>query len=213
MRIGELSDRTGVPVPTIKYYVREGLLPGGERLNRTQVSYGDEHVRRLRLVRALIEIGSLPIATVREVLVQVDRPGQDLDRQLGAVSRALAQVRQSGEAPSLEGVDEAMAIAGRQGWKHIDPRNDHIRSLSEVLATLRVLGLERLIDRVDDYARAAEIVAATDIELLQGLDDRDEVLEAMIIGTVLGDALFAALRRTAHVELSARHFKAPESTD
>lgn len=29
MRIGELSRRTGVPVPTIKYYVREGLLPPG----------------------------------------------------------------------------------------------------------------------------------------------------------------------------------------
>ena len=30
MRIAELSQTTGVPVPTIKYYLREGLLPSGE---------------------------------------------------------------------------------------------------------------------------------------------------------------------------------------
>ena len=29
--MSELSERTGVPVPTIKYYLREGLLPEGEK--------------------------------------------------------------------------------------------------------------------------------------------------------------------------------------
>ena len=31
MRIAELSNRSGVPVPTIKYYLREGLLPFGRQ--------------------------------------------------------------------------------------------------------------------------------------------------------------------------------------
>ncbi|WP_346281659.1 MerR family DNA-binding transcriptional regulator, partial [Pseudonocardia sp.] len=31
MRMAELSARTGVPIPTIKFYLREGLLPPGER--------------------------------------------------------------------------------------------------------------------------------------------------------------------------------------
>jgi len=30
MRISQLSAESGVPIPTIKYYLREGLLPGGE---------------------------------------------------------------------------------------------------------------------------------------------------------------------------------------
>jgi len=38
MRIGELSRRSGVPVPSIKYYVREGLLPAGERTRPTRSS-------------------------------------------------------------------------------------------------------------------------------------------------------------------------------
>ena len=36
MRMAELSRRTGVPVPTIKYYLREGLLPPGERTSPNQ---------------------------------------------------------------------------------------------------------------------------------------------------------------------------------
>ena len=31
MRISELSTRSGVAVPTIKYYLREGLVPEGVR--------------------------------------------------------------------------------------------------------------------------------------------------------------------------------------
>ena len=30
MRISELAERTGVSIPTLKYYLREGLLHAGE---------------------------------------------------------------------------------------------------------------------------------------------------------------------------------------
>ena len=53
MRIAELSRDSGVPVPTIKYYVREGLLPPGELTSPNQAQYDASHLRRLRLIRAL----------------------------------------------------------------------------------------------------------------------------------------------------------------
>jgi DNA-binding transcriptional MerR regulator len=206
MRIGELSARTGVPVPTIKYYVREGLLSGGERISHNQVSYDEEHVRRLRLVRAMVETGSLPIVKVREVLAEVDDPKHDLDRRLGVVSRALSQTRQPLGEPDPELLREALAVAERRGWAAISPMNFHVRALAEVLERLRMLGMESVIERIDDYARAAQSVAETDIELLAGVPEPDEMLETMIVGTVLGDALFAALRRIAQVEFSWRQF-------
>ena len=46
MRIAELSQKTGVPVPTIKYYLREGLLPAGELTSPNQAHYDDRHVQR-----------------------------------------------------------------------------------------------------------------------------------------------------------------------
>src|SRR5690349_21241439 len=67
-RIGELSRRSGVAVGTIKYYLREGLVPVGQPTAKTQALYGGIHLRRLRLVRVLAEVGGLSIAQIRQVV-------------------------------------------------------------------------------------------------------------------------------------------------
>ena len=36
MRLAELCAATGVPPATVKYYLREGLLPVGERVSATR---------------------------------------------------------------------------------------------------------------------------------------------------------------------------------
>lgn len=84
MRIAELSRATGVPVPTIKYYVREGLLPPGELTSPNQAQYDQGHVRRLKLVRALIEVGGVSVAAVRDAVRRIDAPDVDLHAKLGA---------------------------------------------------------------------------------------------------------------------------------
>ena len=53
MKMSQLCETSGVSVPSIKFYLREGLLPAGERTSATQAEYGPEHVERLRLIRAL----------------------------------------------------------------------------------------------------------------------------------------------------------------
>lgn len=70
-----MNGLTGVPIPTIKYYQRQGLLPYGERTGHNQASYADEHVRGLRLVRALVDVAHLPIAAARQVLDARRRAG------------------------------------------------------------------------------------------------------------------------------------------
>ena len=122
MRIGELSAKTGVPVATIKYYVREGLMAGGERTGHNQVSYGEEHVRRLRLVRAMVETGALPIAKVREVLAEIEDPRRDLDSTLGVVSRALTSHREPTEDPAAADLATALAIVRGRGGTWSVPR-------------------------------------------------------------------------------------------
>lgn len=89
MRIGELARRAGVPAPTIKYYTREGLLPAGERTGPNQVRYGEAHVRRLRLIRALLDVGGLSVAAAREVLREVEVPDRAAPRVPGAAQAAL----------------------------------------------------------------------------------------------------------------------------
>ena len=64
VRMAELSERSGVPIPTIRYYIREGLLPAGRLTSPNQADYDDSHVRRLGLIRAMVEVGEIPIAAV-----------------------------------------------------------------------------------------------------------------------------------------------------
>jgi len=71
----ELVAESGVPRTAIHHYQREGLLPPATKTAPNAAVYGDEHVRRLQLIRALRgeELGPLPIDGVREVLDLVDR--------------------------------------------------------------------------------------------------------------------------------------------
>ncbi len=62
---------TGVSVRTIRYYIAEGLLPSPGARGR-KVSYGEEHLLRLRLVRCLVE-RRVPLDEIRERLAGLSR--------------------------------------------------------------------------------------------------------------------------------------------
>mgnify|MGYP006166768185 CR=1 FL=1 len=48
MRISELSRHSGISISSIKFYIREGVLPAGERSQRNQAQYSEDHLRRPR---------------------------------------------------------------------------------------------------------------------------------------------------------------------
>ncbi len=50
--IGELATQAGVPVSTIRFYERRGLLPADERSRARYRLYGDAAADRLRFIRA-----------------------------------------------------------------------------------------------------------------------------------------------------------------
>lgn len=207
MRIGELSRQSGVPVPTVKYYVREGLLPAGERTHTNQVRYSDSHLRRLRLVRTMVDIGGLPISTVREVMAEVDSPDRELGGVLGILSRTFAERAGSGTgAPDGQALDEAGELLHRHGYAH-NPEIPYVRDIADIMATFRRLGHGAQLDRfMDVYASAAMRVAEVDLASITDFPDRQSTAEAMIVGTVLGDALFASLRRLGQSTISLRTF-------
>ncbi|MEU0255085.1 MerR family transcriptional regulator [Streptomyces sp. NPDC006184] len=88
LRPAELSERSGVSTATIKYCLREGLLQPGRRISATRAEYGEDHPRRLRLVRALIRIGGVPVAAAREVIPAMEDESLDHHPRLGAATRA-----------------------------------------------------------------------------------------------------------------------------
>lgn len=68
MKVSELSRRTGVRVPLIKYYLREGMLHPGRATASNQADHGEDHVHRLRLIRTLIGARGLSAGATKEIL-------------------------------------------------------------------------------------------------------------------------------------------------
>jgi DNA-binding transcriptional MerR regulator len=96
--IGEVSRRTGVKVPTIRYYENVGLLAAPARTEGKQRRYRDEDVSRLDFIRHARDLG-FEIIDIRELLALSARPDQscaEVDvitrRHLSAVERRLAQL-------------------------------------------------------------------------------------------------------------------------
>ncbi|GAB6898062.1 MerR family transcriptional regulator [Kineosporia succinea] len=208
MRIGELARLSGVPVPSIKYYLREGMLPVGERISANQVRYTDAHVRRVRLIRALLEVGGLSIAATREILGAVDTPGGDLHSMLGvaqsAVSREVGD--NTSEADRRLAEDEVAKLAERHGWGDVAAKrgNPGWRQLVQIVATYRGLEQHELLGLLDRYAQAAALLAEAELGVIASLGDTDEKVEGVVLGTLLGDAAMAAMRRIAQEAVSAR---------
>jgi DNA-binding transcriptional MerR regulator len=204
MRMAELSRRTGVPVPTIKYYLREGLLPPGERTSPNQALYDEPHVRRLKMVRALVEVGGMSIAAVRDVLDAVDAPDKIPFTVLGEVQDRLGPTHPKGTGEYWDEAErQVLDLLARRGW-HADPDCPPARSLITAVASLAELGRDDLSGLMEVYAEAVEKMAEADIAHVvrdQGLDD---VVEGTVIGTVLGETMIMSLRRLAHQDVTGR---------
>ncbi|MDI5978194.1 MerR family transcriptional regulator [Amycolatopsis magusensis] len=76
MRIGELSQRTGVSPRSLRYYEKQGLLRSS-RSDAGQRHYSDAAVQRVSLIRQLFEAG-MSSRVIASVLPCVDLPA-DLD--------------------------------------------------------------------------------------------------------------------------------------
>lgn len=208
MRIGELSRRSGVPIPTIKYYLREGLLPGGTATAANQADYGEEHVKRLRLIRALVEVGGLTVAATAEVVSHLDDPARH--DMLGSAHYAISPPPRGSREGERWRTARAQAadLVRRRDWRVHDtaPALDW---LADVIAALDALDQPHFIAALDDYATEAERLARIDLDLVAGRGDAPAALvEAVVVGTVLGEAMFDAIRRLAQEDASARRFAA-----
>ncbi|MGA5196984.1 MerR family transcriptional regulator [Streptomyces exfoliatus] len=206
MRIGELSRRAGVSVPTIKFYVREGLLPAGELTSPNQASYGETHVQRLRLIRALLDVGGLSVAAIREVILAIDDSGRPVHKVLGTVADRLVPRydREPGDGIA-EAREQVGALITARGWR-VHPESAAAEALAVALEALEEVGHGAFTEALDTYADAAERVARADLEYVAQNVAREELVESVVVGTVMGDAIFSALRRLAQTDASDRVF-------
>ncbi|AUG82191.1 transcriptional regulator [Kitasatospora sp. MMS16-BH015] len=208
MRLAELSERSGVSPATIKYYLREQLLQPGALVSTRQAEYGEEHLRRLRLIRALIQIGRMPVATAREVITALQNEELDQNSRLGLAMGALPP----GPEPAADDPDVARAevelqlLVGQLGWHKEALPPSAYRNLLAALATLARLGYPHDLAHLLPYARAAVRLAEHDLDSLDPYDSPLEKVEAAVALTVLYEPVLLSLRRLAQAQESHRRF-------
>ncbi len=204
--MSELSRASGVSVATIKFYRREGLLPPGVAVSATRARYDESHVRRLRMVRALVEVARLPLSVVRDVVTAIeDHSG--MHEVLGTAHTALSRPGASrpGETPTTRALQQVDGLVRRQRWR-VHAGSPSRAALARALDAYDSLGRSMPVDRLDVYAEAAHAVAAADVAGVPD-DSREEAVEYAVVGTVLSEPILLALRRLAHEAVSARRFR------
>jgi DNA-binding transcriptional MerR regulator len=72
LKIGEIAKRSGVPVSTIRYYVKEGLLPSPEKVNKKMAYYDEVCIKKLEAIQHLQEKKYYPLAVIKNILRRTD---------------------------------------------------------------------------------------------------------------------------------------------
>jgi DNA-binding transcriptional MerR regulator len=211
VKIAALSTATGAPVATLKYYLREGLLHPGVATAVNQADYDDSHVRRVRLVRALVDLGHLSIAEVGAVVAAVDDDDVSIHDAFGVAQDAMVPDRDR-SAPEYEAarglVDDFVA---RHGFR-IRSSASVRAMLADAIVHLAEFGLVDLcapsddgIGQFDAFATMFSSMAAEEIAMVPETD-RSLMMEYTVAGTVAVEVAMNAIRRMALEDASERRF-------
>ncbi|NYG37999.1 MerR family transcriptional regulator [Janibacter alkaliphilus] len=198
--MAELAARSGLTVATIKFYLREGLLQPGRRTSVNQAVYDASHLERLRLIRALAKVAGLPLDTIREVVQVVSGQSSILDA-MAVTQDALVGERGDEDSEDVEpAAAETLAhVIEARGWRYQPGSPAHSAAIRAV-AELQAEDLTMLVDRLDDYARAADAVGRIDVQAVAGADSLDATIRGVVLGSILRRPLLDAL-----VLLSQQH--------
>lgn len=92
LTIGNLSRRTGVKVPTIRYYEQMGLIAPAERSEGNQRRYGRSERERLSFIKHARDLG-MTIESIRELIDLSAHPERPCDQADRIASEQLKSVR------------------------------------------------------------------------------------------------------------------------
>jgi DNA-binding transcriptional MerR regulator len=224
LKMSELAERSGVSPGTIRYYLREGLLGGGEdivRTSRNMAYYPPDYVERIALIKRLQEERFMPLRVIRGALQEdpervralIELEDRILERALEAaeehtrVSRRAVEERYGVPRNVLERLAEIGVLTPTQrGYDKDDVK------IIEAIANFRAGGYDEALGfTVYDtlrYRTALEPLVEEEVrallERLAGEVDVERAMEIVaagteplreLIGAMHSKLLLAALRR------------------
>ncbi len=211
LKISELAERSGVPVATVRHYLREELLPEPVKTSRNMAYYPPEFVDRIRVIKQLQEDRFMPLRVIRELL---EREGFEPKRLRAMIEledqileRALAGERERIPVPEVrdrydlpQEVLDRLAELGILSPDGVGYSPSDVRII-EAITRFRAGGYdERLGFTVYDtlrYKQALEPLVAEEVEVLTqrlaGDLEPDRAIEIVEAGVGPLNDLIAAL--------------------
>jgi DNA-binding transcriptional MerR regulator len=173
LKIAELAERSGVPIATLKHYLREGLIEPAKKTGRTMSWYDEATIARVRSIKELQQRQFLPLDVIKRTLATDSAP--DELAAATAIASVLAKHRGERSLTRTELIERG-----------VDPRE------------LDWLAAAHLAEPSGPDQR----YAGDDLALLQtlGAARKAGISPAMLPFEILGEYL-AALRRLVEVEL------------
>jgi len=226
LKISELAEGAGVPVATVRHYLREGLLPEGRKTSRNMAYYPPELVERIRLIKLLQEERFMPLRVIRELLESEEGDTERVRDRLEAADRGFdaALARERERVPAAE-VSERLdvpleALERLADVGVVSPAGDGYTPsdvrIVEAIARFRAGGYdERIGFTVHDAARflePLEALARSEAELLSekvvGKIEPDRAAELIEAGLdPLADLIAAMHSKLVAAELERRRSK------
>lgn len=211
MRMRDLAVISGVSVATLKFYLREGLLHPGIPTAVNQAEYDDGHLRRVKLVRALLQLGHLTIADAQRVIAAVDDESMPIHDAFGVAQDAMVPTRDRSGAAYAAALDDVDRFVRRHRLK-VRPQAAVRCMLADALVALGgsdvlPVGVVATTELFDSMVPAARATAKQDVASTPQAATRAQQMEHTVAGTVVFDVVYAAIRRLALEDASTRRFR------
>ena len=210
MKLRELSTRSGVASTTIKWYLREGLVPRGSATASNQADYSEFHLSRVRFVRSMMELCGLSAADSKCLVNAIDDKAIPVGQLVGLAAQALPL--SAGVAITVEMHDLSAALLSKLGW--VSTSN---HAAEDTLGVVLAISAEQSRDaegafpEFDEassreakwlhYASAMSELVRDEIDGFEELgSDREAVVQRVIIGNRLAELALVAFHRLAQRE-------------
>ena len=205
MKISELSARSKVPIPSIKLYIREGLLGAGRRTAKNQALYSEAHLEQLLLIRTLRDTLDMPLAQIASVVA--NQASSSYDRFEHGLNAALPAARaRSEETPEHDRMWALLSpVMKKLGWVSARDAVAVRATLDALVVIAREMPGMLSSQLIERYARVVVEIASFEIP-----DDWNPAaavegsLRYAVLGTLLFEPLLLSLRRVAHGERSRK---------
>jgi DNA-binding transcriptional MerR regulator len=112
MKMKDLERAAGVGRETIRFYIREGLLPEPHRPGRNVAWYDASFVERLMLIKELQQKRFLPLHVIRSMLGSETPPSRDEVRTLLEIDGKLFPAVEGAPEPASERLSQVARAVG-----------------------------------------------------------------------------------------------------